>query len=267
MTVTETMNQKHQEDLQRLRAFRLLDDDFFTKCFDGNTECIQLVLRIVLDKPDLSVVDVRTQVFVENLLNRSVRLDVLATDQVGRKFNIEIQRADKGAGRRRARYNSSMMDANLLKKGEDFESLPETFVVFITENDVIGKGRPVYPIERCFIDTGEKFEDGSHILYVNGAYRDETPIGKLMHDFACTDPSDMYYPVLAKRARFFKESEEGIAVMCKAMEDMRKQTLEEGMRAVALRMLELGKNSLDEISIVSGLSLDEVKKLNEDKSA
>ena len=200
MTVTETMNQKHQEDLQRLRAFRLLDDDFFTKCFDGNTECIQLVLRIVLDKPDLSVVDVRTQVFVENLLNRSVRLDVLATDQVGRKFNIEIQRADKGAGRRRARYNSSMMDANLLKKGEDFESLPETFVVFITENDVIGKGRPVYPIERCFIDTGEKFEDGSHILYVNGAYRDETPIGKLMHDFACTDPSDMYYPVLAERA-------------------------------------------------------------------
>lgn len=267
MTVTETMNQKHQEDLQRLRAFRLLDDDFFTKCFDGNTECIQLVLRIVLDKPDLSVVDVRTQVFVENLLNRSVRLDVLATDQVGRKFNIEIQRADKGAGRRRARYNSSMMDANLLKKGEDFESLPETFVVFITENDVIGKGRPVYPIERCFIDTGEKFEDGSHILYVNGAYRDETPIGKLMHDFACTDPSDMYYPVLAEQARFFKESEEGIAVMCKAMEDMRKQTLEEGMRAVALRMLELGKNSLDEISIVSGLSLDEVKKLNEDKSA
>lgn len=77
----------------------------------------------------------------------------------------------------------------------------------------------------------------------------------------------MYYPVLAERARFFKESEEGIAVMCKAMEDMRKQTLEEGMRAVALRMLELGKNSLDEISIVSGLSLDEVKKLNEDKSA
>ena len=267
LTVTETMNQKHQEDLQRLRAFRLLDDDFFTKCFDGNTECIQLVLQIVLDKPDLSVVDVRTQVFVENLLNRSVRLDVLATDQVGRKFNIEIQRADKGAGRRRARYNSSMMDANLLKKGEDFESLPETFVVFITEHDVIGKGKPIYQIERCFTDTGEKFEDGSHILYVNGAYRDETPIGKLMHDFACTDPSDMYYSVLAERASFFKESKEGIAVMCKAMEDMRKQTLEEGMRAVALRMLELGKNSLDEISIVSGLSLDEVKKLSENKSA
>ncbi len=197
MTVTEEIDRKHQEDLQRLRGFRLLDDDFFTKCFEGDTECIELILQIVLDKQDLKVVDARTQVFVENLLNRSVRLDVLATNSVGHKFNIEIQRADKGAGRKRARYNSSMMDANLLEKGEDFEVLPETFVVFITENDVIGKGQPLYRIERCFLETGESFDDGSHILYVNGAYRDESPIGRLMHDFSCTNPSDMYYGVLA----------------------------------------------------------------------
>ena len=195
MTVTEEIDRKHQEDLQRLRGFRLLDDDFFTKCFEGDTECIELILQIVLDKQDLKVVDVRTQVFVENLLNRSVRLDVLATNSVGHKFNIEIQRADKGAGRKRARYNSSMMDANLLEKGEGFEVLPETFVVFITENDVIGKGQPLYRIERCFLETGESFDDGSHILYVNGAYRDESPIGRLMHDFSCTNPSDMYYGV------------------------------------------------------------------------
>ena len=139
--MTEIIEQKHQEDLQRLKNFRLLDDDFLTKCFDGNTECIELVLRIVMNMPDLNVLDVRTQVFVENLLNRSVRLDVLATDNAGRKFNIEIQRADKGAGRKRARYNSSMMDANLLNKGDDFDLLPETYVVFITENDSVKETR------------------------------------------------------------------------------------------------------------------------------
>lgn len=266
LTVTETINRKHQEDLQRLREFRLMDDDFLTKCFEGNTECIELVLRIVLDMPDLNVLDVRTQVFVENLLNRSVRLDVLATDSTGRKFNIEIQRADKGAGRKRARYNSSMMDANLLKKGEDFDNLPETYVVFITENDVIGKGKPLYQIERCILGTEERFEDGTHILYVNGAYRDESPIGKLMHDFFCTNPSDMNYGVLADRVRFFKESKEGIAVMCKAMEDMRNQTLKEGMMEVALRMLKAGKYALEEIAAISGLSLDEVKKLSANKT-
>lgn len=263
LTVSETIDRKHQEDLQRLRSFRLMDDDFLTKCFEENTECIELVLRIVLDMPDLEVLDARTQVFVENILNRSVRLDILATDSIGRKFNIEIQRADKGAGRKRARYNSSMMDANLLKKGEGFDNLPETYVIFITENDVIGKGKPLYQVERCILETDEKFEDGSHILYVNGAYRDESPLGKLMHDFSCTNPADMYYGVLADRVRFFKESKEGVAVMCKVMEDMRKDSLKE----VALRMLKAGKYALDEIAAISGLSLDEVKKLKADKTA
>lgn len=77
----------------------------------------------------------------------------------------------------------------------------------------------------------------------------------------------MYYDILAERARFFKESKEGIAVMCKAMEDMRKQTLKEGMTEVALRMLAAGKYALEEIAAISGLSIEEVKKLNENKSA
>ena len=266
LTVTEQINQKHQEDLQRLRGFRLLDDDFLTKCFEGDTASIELVLQIVLEKPDLKVLDVRTQVFVENLLNRSVRLDILATDSTGAKLNVEVQRSDKGAGRKRARYNSSMMDANLLKKGEDFDKLPETWVIFITENDVMGKGLPLYPIERCFLGTGERFEDGSHILYVNGAYRGDTPIGKLMHDFSCTDAADMYYGTLADRVRFFKESKEGIEIMCRAMEDMRNQTLKEGAINSAKRMLADGILTLEKIAEYAGLSLDEVKKLKAEQA-
>ena len=265
LTVTEQIDQKHQEDLQRLRGFRLLDDDFLTKCFEGDMASIELVLQIVLEKPDLKVLDVRTQVFVENLLNRSVRLDILATDSTGAKLNVEVQRSDKGAGRKRARYNSSMMDANLLKKGEDFDKLPETWVIFITENDVMEKGLPLYPIERCFLGTGERFEDGSHILYVNGAYRGDTPIGKLMHDFSCTDAADMYYGILADRVRFFKESKEGIEIMCRAMEDMRNQTLKEGMINVAKKMLGDGTITLEKIAEFVGLSVDEVRNLKTDQ--
>jgi hypothetical protein len=273
MTTTEQLDQQHQEDLQRLRGFRLLDDDFLTKCFEGDPKYIQLVLQIVLEMPDLVVSDVRTQVFVENLLNRSVRLDILATDSTGRKINVEIQRADKGAGRKRARYNSSMMDANLLRKGEDFDKLPETYVVFITEHDVLGDGRSLYKIERYISGSSKKFEDGSHILYVNGEYRDETPIGRLMHDFSCTNPENMYYDELAERVRFFKESKEGVAIMCKAMEDMRNESIKAGIKEgrkegrkeekkqTVLRMLELGKYALEEVATISGLPLDEVKKL------
>ena len=269
LTMTERIDWQHRKDLRRLRGFRLLDDDFLTKCFEGDPKYIQLVLRIVLEMPDLVVVDVRTQVFVENLLHRSVRLDILATDSAGRRINVEIQRSDKGAGRKRARYNSSMMDANLLRKGENFDELPETYVVFITEHDVIGDGQPLYKVERYISGSNKKFEDGSHILYVNGAYRDETPIGKLMHDFSCTAPDDMYYGELAERVRFFKESKEGISIMCKVMEDMRNESLKEGMergvkegmKKAALRMLQAGKYALEEVAEISGLSLEDVKKL------
>lgn len=72
----------------------------------------------------------------------------------------------------------------------------------------------------------------------------------------------MYYGVLADRVRFFKESKEGIAVMCKVMEDMRKDSLKE----VALRMLAAGKYALEEIANISGLSLEEVKKLKEKRT-
>lgn len=218
LTLEETL--LREEELQRLRGLRLIDDDFMTKVFDGHNESIELVLQIILEKPDLKVTNVHTQVFVENILKRSVRLDVVASDSKGRKYNVEIQRADKGAGRKRARYNSSMMDNNVLDKGGDFDELPETYVIFITEKDVLKAGFPVYHIERWIEETKELFNDDEHILYVNGAYRDDTPIGKLMYDFSCTQAEDMNYPVLADRVRYFKETEEGREIMCKAIEEL-----------------------------------------------
>ena len=274
--ITQTMeenNKKHLEDLERLKNFCLFDDDFMTKCFESDTSCVEFVLRILLEKQDLQVIESHTQVFMANLLNRSVKLDVLATDSQGIKYNIEIQRSDKGAGQKRARYNSSMLDARLLQKGDDFDDLPETYVIFITENDVIGEGLPLYPVERYISVTGERFDDGAHIIYVNGAYRDDSLVGKLMHDFSCADPEDMNYQVLADRARYFKNEEEGVGIMSKILEDFRIEAMEEGriegkkegaVNAARL-MLEDGTLSLEKIAAFAGLSYDEVKSIAENK--
>ena len=101
-----TEEQRQQKMLEQIKEFRLLDDDFMTKCFENNKEAIELVLRIVLDKPDIMVEKAQVQYTMKNIKGRSVRLDIYATDSKGKKYDIEIQRADKGAGAKRARYNS-----------------------------------------------------------------------------------------------------------------------------------------------------------------
>ena len=256
--------QQHQEDLQRIRGFRLIDDDFMNACFDDNIEGTELILRIILNKPDLSVKSVKTQKVMKNLLGRDIWLDIDATDSEDTELDIEIQRADKGADRKRARYHSSILDAHLLKPNDDFKDLSETYVIFITENDVIGGNLPIYTIERQITNMGQPFNDGEHIIYVNGEDKNSaTELGKLMHDFFCTDPNDMHFKQLADKVRYFKEDEKGVAAMCKVMEDMREETKIES----AVNLLKLGKLTIEEIAKAIGLSVEKVAELAKLKTA
>ena len=263
-TMTErkiNLQEKHKEDLQRLRGFRLLDDDFMSKVFEDK-ECTELILKIILNRNDLSVQNVHGQHDIKNLQGRSVRLDILATDTNGVIHNIEIQRCDKGAGVKRARYNSSLIDANITEPGDEYNNLSESYVIFITENDIMKAGLPIYHVDRVVRETGELFGDESHIIYVNSQIRDETELGRLMHDFSCTDANNMNYKVLADRVRYFKEDEKGVETMCKVMEEMRNETAHEKAVEIAKRMLKSGKLSYEEVAEFSELSVEEVKALD-----
>ncbi len=128
-------------------------------------------------------------------------------------------------------------------------------------------GEAVYPIERINLVTGKPFEDGEHILYVNGEYRGDSDIGKLMHDFNCTDAADMNFELLAERTRYLKNNPKGVSEMCKVIEDMRTQEREETMKEIALRMMKARRYALEEIVNISGLPLDEVKKLKAEQGS
>ena len=119
------------------------------------------------------------------------------------------------------------MDVENLDAGQAFEELPDTYTIFITEEEVMGEGLPCYRIERMNISTGKPFNDGSHILYVNGTYRGDTEIGRLMHDFSCWDPAEMNYELLKDATRYYKETQEGVEYMCKAFEEVRDKAREE----------------------------------------
>ena len=261
------------EYFAEIERFRLMDDDFMSKCLENAPECIELILRIILGKKDLKVVKSQTEYPIKSLQGRGVRFDVFARDSKGREYDIEIQRADHGAEPKRARYNSALMDANALKSGEDFGKLHDTYVIFITENDVIGGDKDAYSYSRREDGTGEFLGDGTHIIYVNGATRSTSDIGKLVHDFQCRDVAEMHFDVLKKQVNQFKNSEEGRLAMCKAMERIKAEGIVEGeargkregkhetMLATAKRMLQDGILALKDVARYSGLSLAQVKKL------
>lgn len=104
-------------------------------------------------------------------------------------------------------------------------------------------GLPIYHVERTVQETGTVFNDQAHIVYVNSQIKDETALGKLMHDFFCTNSKDMYYPVLANRVWYFKENEKGVATMCRAMEQMRDETAaEQNIKTLLVSVKNLMKN-------------------------
>lgn len=88
----------HQQDLERLKSLRYMDDDFMTVCLADNLEGVELILRTILGREDITVKSVRTQKPMKNLQGRSAILDVHAVDSIRKEFDVEIQRKDSMRG-------------------------------------------------------------------------------------------------------------------------------------------------------------------------
>jgi len=212
---------------QIVDGMNLFDDDLMSMVFDGNIEATELLLKIILKKDDIQVISVVGQRELQSPVvgGRDIRLDILAKDSTGKHYNVEVQKKPEGAHIRRARFNSSMMDSRMLKAGQEFSELQDSYMVFITQTDIFGHEVPIYTINRHFEEIDEVFDDGSHIVYVNGNYKGDDTVGRLMHDFGCKESKDMYYPELAKGVRHFKE-EGGREKMCEAVENYAKSYAE-----------------------------------------
>ena len=215
-TILEQDNKDVNELIDHLTLF---DDDLMSRVFDKNTEATELILRIILGR-DIKVVSVEGQEEFKNpeVGGRNITLDVHAIDVNGEEIDIEVQGNSEGAHIRRARYHSSMVDSRILKEGQAFKELKDSYVIFIYKHDKFRKGLPLYHIDRYVRETNELFEDGSHIIYVNGNYKGDDEIGQLMKDFHQQDPDNMYYDALAQGVKHFKETEKGRDQMCEAVE-------------------------------------------------
>ena len=274
-----------QNVMERYQTFRQVVDDitlmnnrFMNKVFDGNISATQRMLRVILKNDKIKVRKVSVQQWLQNLYGHSAQLDILAEDEHGTQFNVEIQRSDEGASVQRARFYCGALDMHFLDKGKKYETLPDAYVIFITESDVFKEGRPIYNVERSINESGKAFGDGSHIVYVNAACQDDTPLGRLMQDFNCNDPAKMHYKELADTVNYFKSTKEGEIDMTDIIEAYANNKAEKAAAKAAEEAthqsnVEVAKNLLTEgmsedfIVRTTKLSLEEVRALAAKQSA
>ncbi len=238
------MAEEIQINTQDLRDYiknaSLFSDTYFRAFLQNKTyKPAEYLIRKFLKNPFIIVRNMEIQKVIDNVGGRGIRLDFyceeLAEDgTVKRRFNIEIQRSSEGAVAVRARYYSSSIDSNALKKGEDIRSLSETYVIFIAEKDIFKKGQELYHIQR----------------YINGEFEDiSTDIGKIVHDLKCVNPDEMLCDELRKPALYLKQTEGGF----KEVEAIYKDNVQRIINESKSEWIEAGKK----VGILEGEKIGE----------
>ena len=257
----EGIEERYERYKEKIRNYTIMDDIFMRNVLKEQG-CTEYMLQVIMNQKNLQVLEQTLQKDYKNLQGRSAILDCVARDERARQFNVEIQGDNEGASPERARYHSCLLDMNILSPREPFTGLPETYIIFITRNDVLGYDRIICHITRKVEEEGKDFGDGSHIIYVNSKKREDTELGKLMHDLHCKESGEMHSKILASRVRELKETEKGVSEMCRDMEEIYGEGMEEGERKKAretvLSLAEL-KMSEEQISQIVKMPLEVVQ--------
>lgn len=211
-------------------------DDVFMRNVLKKQKCTEYILQIIMGEKNLRVIDQVLQKDYKNLQGKSAILDCVVVNAEGKEINVEFQHEDQGASPKRARYHSGLLDMNTLDPGQDFNELPESYVIFITRGDVLGYGLPIYHVERKIEEVEKNFKDEAHIIYVTGSNRENTELGRLMHDLNCKNPNEMHSEILAQRVYELKKTPEGVKIMCNEMQKI----LDEGIEIGTERGIEKG---------------------------
>lgn len=268
-------NQKQLlDEIREVRQTTLMDDLLFRCFFKDRPDLVQKVLRILVGRNDLVLEKSETQYDLPRSDGgRRLILDLYGRDLKGNIYNLEIQQEKFKTIPKRLRYHASMLNVNHLNAGDDFLQLANVYTIVIMESDPYQRGLGRYEIEQKINGTDLIFNDGNHIILINGQYRKDNPLGRLLHDFHCAQASEMYDPDLAKRMKELKESQEGVTNMLSMSQRIRMEGVQEGMqkgrqeerqklhKEFVENLLQRTDFSMEEIARLASCPLKTVKKI------
>lgn len=177
------------------------NDFLFGKVMQNPKLCKELLQRIL---PDLKIDHIEYPELQKTIKPdadaKSIRLDVYIKDDKNVVYNIEMQASDTKELPKRSRYYQSLIDLQLIDKGQTYQKLNRSFIIFICLEDIFGHGRHIYTFEnlckedssismgdettKIFLNADSKMDDVSKELkafldYVGGKITDDTFVQEL----------------------------------------------------------------------------------------
>lgn len=258
--------QTSTEQQALIKQLNVIDDVFFHKIAEDKAVCEE-ILRIILQKPKLKVIDAQTQRFLRNIGAHSVILDLLCEDEDGSRINVEMQKADDDDHVKRIRFNSSNIDTTFTEKGLDYKDFPDIYVIFISKFDMFQEGKTIYHLETIIKETGTSVNDGIHRIFVNCAVNDGSDIAELMQYFKNSTGKNNKFPKLSDRVYYFKESKEGADAMTQVVEEYANKKVLERDKETAKSFLQNGASVELVKKSIPTLSVEFIEKLSRQLTA
>lgn len=146
-----------------------LSDDYMFARVMGDAEVCKAVLEVILGKTIEKIILMEEQKVVNMLLeSKAIRLDVYVKDNKHTIYNVEMQRVNRKNLPERSRYYQGTIDMDIIDKGEPYENLKQSYVIFLCTFDPYGRGRHRYTFENCCLeDTSLRLQDKTTKIFLN----------------------------------------------------------------------------------------------------
>ena len=154
--------------MKKYEELDITDPFIFAKVMSEKELCKPLLENILNIKiRDIVYVDYEETIQM-TAKSKGIRLDIYVEDDDNTVFNLEMQTTTYKELPKRSRYYQGIIDLNMSEKGESYDILKESYVIFICTFDFFEKGRSVYEFENvCLEDSEIKLNDGTHKIFLN----------------------------------------------------------------------------------------------------
>ena len=253
--------------IKRFEDLTLQDDFMFCKVMQNPDLCKRLIEMILSD-----TIGKITYISIQHNINtyeqaKSVRFDVLVQTENGKFYDVEMQVSNEKNIPKRMRFYQAAIDISFLDKGNSYNNLNDSFIIFICTFDAIGKNRPIYTFENiCLEDKNISLQDGTKKVIMNAeAFKDTK--NKELKEFL------EYLKTGKTKSEFTRRIEEMIQTVkqneqarqeYRLMSTFEMDAIEKGIYRKAIETAKILKqlgDSIQKIIQVTGLPEEEIEKL------